>query len=913
MTADWEEHEDHIADLYRLLGYEVQQNISVAGQQTDLICRKHIPGAGDTVLYVDAKHTTRGNRSHISNQDVDDFASTFHARKDTMKWTVGILVANKPFSAQAQAAAAIHYDIVLKTLEDLYEDVLALRPYLRHHIHQYEESAVFSDYIALTARSVNEYAHPTGQALSLLGFVDSWLEGAKSQLCILGDFGSGKTTFLQYLHYTLGKQYLDGSSHRIPLYLPLRGYYDTLDTADLISRFCARELSTRTPQSLFEAFLRQGRFLMLLDGFDEMGTSSDADSRKQNYLKLAPLASENSKLIVSCRPSYFVTSHELMAVFSAYDAQVGYQPPAIRGDPTHTRPFSQLSVQLQGQIAGVSTSALKRAATVALSGTDYQHLQLFDRRQILSYLRKHESNIMRQSKGQLDAESLLQRIDDVYDLEDLARRPMLLKMIVATLPTFRQMPDGSFEVTFGRDPIHVEKITPSLLYHVYTEQELIREYQKGEVRWMIDRQTKKEFIAKLAFDMMKQNRVTYERDEVVAIVNDIFHPSSAQTDAIITDLRTCSFLVRESRDSIRFTHKSFMEYFASQILYERIRTRGLARESLSERLYPDEVMYFAGDWVATFSPTTVQTLRNVYDSIQQNDPKAKILRGNLIAILQYARSPVLQLTDIEVERIYYLRHALDEMEVASSKIGECTLQRITLAKLHISKSEIKRLTLSATTVQSVRVEGTDIAEFLASNSESRVGIVDSALGRLELDGTCLKGSHIQHTSLHFTRCSRVDWSRSSFIDVVLSGEDSLTSIGEVTGVVFKDCIFLYMNCEELVAADVQFVNCVFLQCAKSSQSGLEKLKGSVGVFVAPPDVEVRSQIVKGRPLLVTRKQAEKPLKYEYKLEDWERYMVKWLRAFPLARVRGGRYTGDDVRSRVRSAIEAGGLWDSVKA
>src|SRR5438093_549727 len=75
-----------------------------------------------------------------------------------------------------------------------------------------------------------------------------------------------------------------------------------------------------------------GWFAILLDGFDEMGASSDSLIRKTNYLKLSPLLTGQSKIVISCRPAYFVSREELRSVFSFLNAQVGLAPHKASAD-----------------------------------------------------------------------------------------------------------------------------------------------------------------------------------------------------------------------------------------------------------------------------------------------------------------------------------------------------------------------------------------------------------------------------------------------------------------------------------------------------------------------------------------------------------------------------------------------------
>jgi hypothetical protein len=72
-TPDWQSHEDHVAALYRLLGYAVRSNVNTDGQQVDLVCERWIEGIGRTTLYVDCKHTRLKINTSVSKDDVDQF------------------------------------------------------------------------------------------------------------------------------------------------------------------------------------------------------------------------------------------------------------------------------------------------------------------------------------------------------------------------------------------------------------------------------------------------------------------------------------------------------------------------------------------------------------------------------------------------------------------------------------------------------------------------------------------------------------------------------------------------------------------------------------------------------------------------------------------------------------------------
>ena len=241
----WQEHEYRVRELYQMLGYAVVHNINASGQQVNLICEKWIPGIGLTRLYVDCKHTSNSGTASVSKDDVSEFVYNFTTRSRAALRTAGVLVSNKPFSQYAKTAATIHPNIHLKTIDELQEDALKLRSYLYERVSQYESDAHFNDFIPLQATSTDTPLE-TGPKQPLVDLVRHWLEDSDSNsLCLLGDFGTGKTTFLEYLQYTGAKRYIQaGTSDYAPLLISLRKYYTAANASDLIKTFFSRSCRT---------------------------------------------------------------------------------------------------------------------------------------------------------------------------------------------------------------------------------------------------------------------------------------------------------------------------------------------------------------------------------------------------------------------------------------------------------------------------------------------------------------------------------------------------------------------------------------------------------------------------------------------------------------------------------------------
>jgi hypothetical protein len=53
--------EDQVADLYRLMGYEIKQNVGVLGHQIDIILSYTMPGGIEANIAVECKYVEKGN------------------------------------------------------------------------------------------------------------------------------------------------------------------------------------------------------------------------------------------------------------------------------------------------------------------------------------------------------------------------------------------------------------------------------------------------------------------------------------------------------------------------------------------------------------------------------------------------------------------------------------------------------------------------------------------------------------------------------------------------------------------------------------------------------------------------------------------------------------------------------------
>jgi len=152
-------------------------------------------------------------------------------------------------------------------------------------------------------------------------FFVEWLQNSSSNLLIImGEYGTGKTTFTRYMCQQLSLQLLgeaDAESEEVnipllskditPIYLPLRNFERTLQS--FISTECSQNYGINDEVSFqqIKEKAKNGEWLLVFDGFDEMTQRIDASEKKKNFKKLQQLITQGAKVVLTCREEYFRT------------------------------------------------------------------------------------------------------------------------------------------------------------------------------------------------------------------------------------------------------------------------------------------------------------------------------------------------------------------------------------------------------------------------------------------------------------------------------------------------------------------------------------------------------------------------------------------------------------------------------
>lgn len=176
-------------------------------------------------------------------------------------------------------------------------------------------------------------------------------------LLLLGDFGHGKTFALR----EIARRIPEELPHLTPLLIDL----STLDKAHSLDGLVAAHLAGHGVDTIdlraFRYMLRQGRIVLLFDGFDELVNQVSYDRAADHLQVLLDAAVDNAKIVVSSRTQHFKSQAQ---VLTALGERVGLLPQrrvlALQSFTTQ-----QIRSYLVGRYAGDEQAADRRMQLLA--------------------------------------------------------------------------------------------------------------------------------------------------------------------------------------------------------------------------------------------------------------------------------------------------------------------------------------------------------------------------------------------------------------------------------------------------------------------------------------------------------------------------------------------------------------------
>ncbi|KAA3612150.1 MAG: hypothetical protein DWQ05_19300 [Calditrichaeota bacterium] len=421
---------------------------------------------------------------------------------------------------------------IIKSYDNLVDNQLNFSRYRKYLIKDFQQPRIELNMPALADYYVPvEFRTPDQPESSppsdLFKFVENWVAQPSpvQPLMVLGSYGTGKTTFSRMLACEYAKRFETALENvrnsestlprpRIPILINLLDFAGELDSVirDNLENKC--QVKTNSAQ-LFREMNRLGKFLIILDGFDEMAVRGDKISIEQALANIETLARpDEARVIISGRPEFFIERKEFDII----------QRPKL---------FDKLKQRFVDDYVPVD-------------------LTLWSNAQLKMFIQKLVPLVP--ELAEYGWQYYYDWIIAIPELEkDLAPRPVLLEMIVQTLPDFA----GSGE-----------EINRCNLYNNFLHRELRRQAKKRKAHLRMDDSTRFRLLQKLSQQMYANEAGGIRRKDAEKLIkNEI--PQSAQLSASelehqTRDFLSCSFLRPDMKDfTFYFSHRSFRGYFAA--------------------------------------------------------------------------------------------------------------------------------------------------------------------------------------------------------------------------------------------------------------------------------------------------------------------------------------------------------------
>jgi len=653
--------EDKVAAVLRLMDMEVEQNAITTGRQTDMLA--HGKSGLQEIRYV---VECKDHRKPTGADDLDSLHSRVVAFQREQPGAQGLLVSAKGFTAEARANAAKLPGILLKTYDELLDQLINLGPYNATLIQDVAGQTIERLYV-----EQDVYPDENPKPVALFEYVDRWMADPESTfLTILGDYGTGKTWFTRMLAYRQAQKLRgDAARERQPVRIDLRTVAKAIDLENILFYHFQKETGRAINPKAFLHLLEEGRFLLIFDGFDEMATQGDWGVTLENFRQLTRAAAGRAKVLLTCRTHYFRDQSYVQELFA------GRRPD-----------LSERGTDLYREISG------RRGYKLA-------YLRGFSDTQINAYIDRACGDRAEGVHRILAAEPRLQ---------DIAHRPILLEIIVKSAPKLVQL---------GKE------ITVANLYEAYTEDWFTRE----DWRLRITRARRRELVEALAVQLWREPNArlhhTALRQVIEPLLNDRAYTVRDLEDAD-REIRTATFLTRDAEGNYGFSHRSFLEFF----LASWIRRKFLAGEfvaALKHPLLTPPVWQFLEEFTEReVCEAAVRAILEADYAVEASENALVLYKrsgtggvhGAHLAGAQLAR---FQLACLELNGADLTRADLAETELAGARLTgavlcEANLERASMigaeaSQADFSSSNLRGADLESATLESANFSGADLS------------------------------------------------------------------------------------------------------------------------------------------------------------------------------------------------------------
>lgn len=685
-----------IADVYSLLNFEVYANQNVEGIPNSFIIKREVSGIGGFTISAVVVCHARMTETELTY--MLDKKSEIQQEYMDHKW-ISVTAMGYDNNLRSQLEKE---NFSCTTYSELILSLLPLTEYAR------KRSDVCQAWINEKWEGKDLFIRPNLETDTIfenqqaLAYFSHWLgTDQENVLIVLGDLGTGKSTLAQFLFHDLAKTFLsDPLRHPAPILIPLKEVRKEVSLEGIIiSHFAQNQINIDFNR--FSHLVRVGKIIIFFDGFDEMADRVQWKVTQSNFNELLRAGSGRGKVFLTCRTHYFKDRREQVSLI------IGKGP---RLSSTETVLYRELKQK---------------------TGATLVYLKEFDQDQIKDYLRRVRPE---------SYEKNFKKIQRIHNLEELAHRPLLLDLIVNSLPQLENHQD----------------VNAANLYTIFTNLWIEREREKGHGK-VIDSKFKLAILFQLTWQMWHEEK---EEIHYTDLVQFLKHFEDSQTikwssdvlDDIFREMMTASFLKRDEDGNFSFMHRSFMEFFLAKRLYITFSANPKAITTvLNTRRFDRKIIFFL-----TLLDHGQGKLKEPLQEILTS-PYTKNISENALQILYWSIRIGCNMED-----------EINDMQLLQQKVGE---------------SIPKGIQMSGALLQEMVFEGADFTEADFSGADlTRANINHAILDQADFHSAKLDGIRAEHIRAIGANFRQTAITKASFNNSDLT--DS-TFVG-----VFKDASFV---------------------------------------------------------------------------------------------------------------------------
>ena len=515
----WGNFENEVSHLLSLQGWNVTQESLLRSKKVDLVISKRIISVREFKIAVECKSSSH----KLTKKDVELIYASYITLLQNNDVDEILIVTANGISPAAMTYCHDNNRITHLTFLQLESSILNFDSYVQGIISEYRRKGIKEFYIDQLALDTNS------NSIKFAQFFEEWLASDKSEpIAVLGGYGMGKSTLALKLAYDLAIVCQKNAGARVPILIKLGGLATEQSLEGLLGKHLAAENSVTNYQfDILMEMNRRGRFVIFLDGFDEMKKTMSWDDMKYNFLELFRLIGHRSKVVVCGRPTVFLNDDEYMEILKGHK-RVGKVIKLIPGAPQFTELF----------------------------------LQPFTNLQILNFITSYSNYLVNISSIKIPADRIERLIKAIKEknnpiIYNIANRPVHLRMLVELLPYL------DYDYSDSR---------VSTLYAEFIDYVTNRELEK-KVRMRFSAYKLRTFIRSLAWWMW--NAGMADGVSINKIDIELFKPYLKEDDDqndIARDLLSGSILESKLQNKFYFPHRSFLEFLVAEQLAKKIRS-----------------------------------------------------------------------------------------------------------------------------------------------------------------------------------------------------------------------------------------------------------------------------------------------------------------------------------------------------